>query len=144
LRTFSANAFGKIWPARTISRFTLSLRLATTLPQPFSDANSSLLRIRIVQVKSVPHVPVSHPFVERMIRTIREELLDQVLFWNQLDLERTLAVFRIYYNKHRVHSGIDGIPPEQEQEQGQHRTLPLTEFRWMSHCQGLFQLPAAA
>jgi hypothetical protein len=77
-----------------------------------------------------------------MIRTVREELLDRVLFWNQLDLERKLSAFRIYYNRYRVHSGIDGIPPEQEQ--GHHRTLPLTEFRWMSHCHGLFQLPAAA
>ncbi len=88
--------------------------------------------------------------VRGMIRTIREELLDQILFWNQLDLERKLAAFRIYYNRHRVHSGIDGIPPEQtytsEQTQGreQHTTLPLTEFRWMSHCHGLYQLPAAA
>jgi len=32
-----------------------------------------------------------------MIRTIREELLDQVLFWNQLDLERKLSAYRIYY-----------------------------------------------
>jgi hypothetical protein len=79
-----------------------------------------------------------------MIRTIREELLDQILFWNQLDLERKLAAFRIYYNRHRVHSGIDGIPPEQTQGHGQHTTLPLTEFRWMSHCHGLYQLPAAA
>ena len=79
-----------------------------------------------------------------MIRTIREELLDQILFWNQLDLERKLAAFRIYYNRHRVHSGIDGIPPEQTQGRGQHTTLPLTEFRWMFHCHGLYQLPVAA
>ena len=50
------------------------------------------------QVKSVPYTPVSHPFVERMIRTIREELLDQVLFWNLLDLERKPFAFQIYYN----------------------------------------------
>jgi hypothetical protein len=79
-----------------------------------------------------------------MIRTIREELLDRVLFWNQLDLERKLAAFRIYYNRYRAHSGIDGIPPEQEQRQGHQRKLPLTEFRWMSHCHGLSHLPAAA
>ena len=105
---------------------------------------ANLRVLDIEEVKSVPHVPISHPFVERMIRTIREELLDQILFWNQLDLERKLAAFRIYYNRHRVHSGIDGIPPEQTQGREQHTTLPLTEFRWMSHCHGLYQLPAAA
>ena len=48
---------------------------------------ANLRVLDIEEVKSVPHVPISHPFVERMIRTIREELLDQILFWNQLDLE---------------------------------------------------------
>ena len=100
--------------------------------------------MEIDEIKSVPYVPVSHAFIERMIRTIREELLDQVLFWNQLDLERKLSAFRFYYNRYRVHSGINGIPPEQEKGQGHLQTLPLTEFRWMSHCHGLFQLPAAA
>jgi len=54
--------------------------------------------LEIEEVKSVPYAPVSHPFVERMIRTIREELLDQVLFWNLLDLERKPFAFQIYYN----------------------------------------------
>ncbi|MHB8399768.1 MAG: integrase core domain-containing protein [Candidatus Limnocylindrales bacterium] len=66
----------------------------------------------IEEVKSLPFVPRSHPFVERMIRTVREELLDHVLFWNRLDLERKLSAFRSYYNQNRVHSGINGIPPE--------------------------------
>src|SRR3972149_7054863 len=65
---------------------------------------ANLRVIDIEEVKSVPYTPVSHPFVERMIRTIREELLDQVLFWNQLDLERKLSAFRIYSNQHRAHS----------------------------------------
>ncbi|MHB8534845.1 MAG: integrase core domain-containing protein [Sulfuricaulis sp.] len=79
-----------------------------------------------------------------MIRTIREELLDRVMVWNQLDLERKLSAFRVYYNRYRVHGGIDGIPPE---EQGVHRqpsTLSLNDFHWVSHCHGLFELPAMA
>ena len=105
---------------------------------------ANLRVLGIEEIKSIPYTPVSHPFVERMIRTIREELLDRVLFWNQLDLERKLSAFQIYYNRYRVHSGIDGFPPEHVQGKTLHRTLPLTEFRWMSHCHGLFQLPAAA
>ncbi len=94
--------------------------------------------------KAVPLVPRSHPFVERMIRTIREELLDQVLFWKQLDLERKLSAFRIYYNRYRAHGGIGGIPPEDKRAQRHQRTLPLSEFRWRSHCHGLFELPNTA
>ena len=92
----------------------------------------------------MPLVPRSHPFVERMIRAIREELLDQVLFWNQLDLERKLSAFQIYYNRYRAHGGIGGIPPEDKRGQRHQQTLPLSEFRWRSHCNGLFELPAAA
>jgi putative transposase len=89
-------------------------------------------------------VPVSHPFVERMIRTIREELLDQVLFWNLLDLERKLSAFQTYYNRYRVRRGIGGTPPEHVHDRRRHCTSSLGEIRWMSHCHGIFDLPAAA
>jgi len=84
------------------------------------------------------------PRSRRMIRTIREELLDQVLFWNQLDLERKLSAFRGYYNQYRVHGGIEGIPPDEQGGQCQRGILPLSDFGWRSHCHGLFQLPTAA
>jgi len=35
----------------------------------------------------------SHPFVERLIGTIRREFLDQTLFWNAVDLEKKLGMF---------------------------------------------------
>jgi hypothetical protein len=35
-------------------------------------------------------MPLSHPFVERLIGTIRREYLDRMLFWTMLDLERKL------------------------------------------------------
>jgi putative transposase len=98
----------------------------------------------IEELKSLPFVPRSHPFVERLIRTIHEELLDRVLFWNQLDLERKLSAFRAYYNRYRVLSGIDGIPPEEEGGQCPRQILPFSDFGWTCHCHGLFQLPAAA
>jgi putative transposase len=105
-------------------------------------AHLRVLEIR--EIKAVPLAPRSHPFVERMIRTIREELLDQVPFWNQLDLERKLSGFQIYYNRFRAHGGIGGIPPADKQVPRERRTLSLTAYRWTSHCNGLFELPAAA
>jgi hypothetical protein len=105
-------------------------------------ANLRVLEIK--EIKAVPLVPRSHPFVERMIRTIREELLDQVLFWNPSDLERKLSGFQIYYNRFRAHGGIGGIPPADKQGPREQGTLSLTEYRWSSHCNGLFELPAAA
>src|SRR2546425_7640170 len=36
------------------------------------------------------YVPLSHPFVERLIGTIRRECLDRTLFWTAADLELKL------------------------------------------------------
>jgi putative transposase len=52
----------------------------------FHRWRANLRVMDIEEIKSLPFVPRSHPFVERMIRTIREELLDQVLVWNRPDL----------------------------------------------------------
>ena len=57
----------------------------------------------VTEVKTVPYVPLSHPFVERLIGTIRREFLDQVPFWAARDLERKLLSFKYYYNDQRSH-----------------------------------------
>ena len=74
---------------------------------------ANLRVLEIEEIKSVPYVPVSHLFVERLIGTIRREYLDRVLFWNALDLARKLGEFRDYYNAHRVHRSLDGTTPMQ-------------------------------
>jgi hypothetical protein len=43
-------------------------------------------------------VPISHPFVERLIGTIRREYLDRTLFWSTADLENKLLDFQAYFN----------------------------------------------
>jgi len=57
----------------------------------------------IDEIKSVPYAPISHPFVERLIGTIRREYLDDMFFWNAVDLAQKLREFRDYYNADRVH-----------------------------------------
>jgi len=59
---------------------------------------ANLRILQIEEIKTVPHVPSSHPFVERLIGTVRREFLDQVPFWNACDLERTFSEFQVYYN----------------------------------------------
>ena len=46
--------------------------------------------LEIIEIKSLSHVPMSHPFVERLIGSIRREVLDQTLFWTATDLENKL------------------------------------------------------
>ena len=57
------------------------------------QANLRILEIE--PIKSVPYTPISHPFVECLIGTIRREFLDQTLFWNAVDLGKSLKRFRI-------------------------------------------------
>jgi len=52
----------------------------------------------------VPYVSLSHPFVERLIGTLRREYLDRTLFWTTADLEAKLLEFQHYYNHYRVHT----------------------------------------
>ena len=54
----------------------------------FHQWQANLRILGIPEVKRIPNVPVSHPFIERLIGTIRREYLDQLLFWNESDLER--------------------------------------------------------
>ena len=60
------------------------------------------------EIKTVAYVPLSHPFVERLIGTIRRECLDFTLFWTAADLEMKLNDFQQYYNGYRAHAGLGG------------------------------------
>lgn len=90
----------------------------------------------------MPYVPLSHPFVERLIGTIRRECLDLTLFWTRQDLESKLRDFQDYYNHHRTHSARAGCTPQEPSA----TTAPasLRVYRWRRHCGGLYQTPIAA
>jgi hypothetical protein len=36
--------------------------------------------LQMTEIKSIPYVPLSHPFVERLIGTLRRKYLDRLLF----------------------------------------------------------------
>ena len=105
---------------------------------------ANLRVLEIEETKSVPYVPTSHPFIERLIGTIRREYLDRVLFWNGVDLTRKLAAFRDYYNEHRVHRSLDGTTPAHRAGVSSPAPAALDQYNWQQHCRGLFQTPIAA
>jgi hypothetical protein len=55
--------------------------------------------LRVEEIKTVPYAPMSHPFIKRLIGTIRREYLDQTLFWTAADLEEKLRAFQQYFNR---------------------------------------------
>ena len=129
-------------------------RSGQPLPKHISTDHDPLFRfhrwlanlriLEIDEIKTVPRVPVSHPFVERLIGTIRRELLDRTRFWNALDLERKLQEFRNYYNGSRVHQSLSGNTPEEQAGKPRQTCAALDSFGWREHCRGPFQTPIAA
>jgi hypothetical protein len=97
----------------------------------------------VQEIKTVPYAPISHPFVERLIGTIRRECLDRTLFWTTSDLEMKLLDFQRYYNGHRTHAGLVGRTPDPSFGQG-HARANVSSYRWQPHCRGLYQTPIAA
>jgi putative transposase len=110
----------------------------------FHHRLANLRVFEIEEIKSVPYVPVSHPFVEWLIGTIRREYLDRVLFWNALDLTRKLEELRCYYNERHVHRSRDGTTPAQRAGASAPVPAALDRYGWRQYCRGQFQIPVAA
>jgi putative transposase len=93
----------------------------------------------VTEIKTVPYVPLSHPFVERLIGTIRGEYLDHLLFWTTADLENKLLDFRSHFNNHRTHTS------RRTPDKPVSRPIAnLRSFRWQAHRRNLYQTPRAA
>ena len=125
---------------------TLPKRVSSDHDPPFRFHRwlANLRVLAIEELKSVPYAPVSHPFVERLIGTIRREYLDRAFFWNAMDLTRKLAEFQDYYNAHRVHRSLAGDTPAQCAGAPSPAPAALDHYAWQPHCRGLFQSPIAA
>lgn len=95
----------------------------------FQRWKANLRILEIEEIKTVPYVPLSHPFVERLIGTIRREYLDLVPFWNSRDLERKLSCFHGYYNRDRAHQGIGSGLPEPDLDDAIRNVASLDNYR---------------
>jgi transposase InsO family protein len=106
----------------------------------FHRWKANLRVLEVKEIKTVPDVPLSHPFVERLIGTIRREFMDHVPFWTSRDLERKLYAFRDYYNHARCHRALDGKTPiPSRRSKGSPDSI-----KWKNYCRGLYELPIAA
>jgi len=65
----------------------------------------------IEEVISAPRSPWQNPYVERVIGTIRRELLDHVIVLNEKHLKRLLAEYLEYYHRSRTHQSLDCNAP---------------------------------
>jgi putative transposase len=135
----------------TLCRMFIDATSGQSWPKYLSSDNDPLFQchrwkanlriLEVEEIKTIPHVPMSHPFVERLIGSIRRELLDHTFFWTATDLENKRRDYQVYYNQHRTHSGLGGCTPV---EKTGGKLININQYRWERHCRGLFELPIAA
>jgi transposase InsO family protein len=76
---------------------------------PAFDAVFAAANIQVI--KTPPQAPRANAVCERMVGTLRRELLDRILIVNQVQLRRVLTEYLIHYNGHRPHRTLGQRPP---------------------------------
>jgi len=66
----------------------------------------------IADVPITPRSPWQNPFIERLIGTLRRELLDHVIVLNEAHLKRLLTEYLAYYHAARPHMALDDNAPQ--------------------------------
>ena len=75
------------------------------------DAVFTAAGVRILP--SPPQAPRANAVCERMIGTLRRELLDRMLIINEHHLRRVLTEYLTHYNTARPHRALGQLPPAQ-------------------------------
>jgi len=52
--------------------------------------------------------------------------------------------FMDYCNRYCVHRSLDGRTPAINAPADEHKVIDLNNYRWQSHCRGLYETPIAA
>jgi putative transposase len=65
----------------------------------------------ITAIRTPPRSPQANAYAERWIRTLRHELLDRTIIWNQRQLQQLLDEYIEHYNTHRPHQGLHQRAP---------------------------------
>ena len=63
-------------------------------------------------IKSPPRAPKANSVCERLVGTLRREVLDRILIVNERHLLEVLGEFRCHYNEHRPHQELDPRSPD--------------------------------
>jgi transposase InsO family protein len=65
-------------------------------------------------VKIPPRCPGVNYFAERLVLTVRTELTDRMLIFDERHLRRVLAAYGTHYNLQRQHRALQLRPPRPE------------------------------
>ena len=94
------------------SRFTHTRALLRDRASQFTGDFDEVFRTEDLKILKTPvRVPTANSFAERWIGTLRRELLDRTIIWNQRQLEHLVIDYIDHYNSHRPHRSLNQRPP---------------------------------
>ncbi|MFI1733905.1 integrase core domain-containing protein [Streptomyces acidicola] len=64
---------------------------------------------------SPPRAPKANAICERVVGTLRREILDRMLIYNEAHAVATLTEYTRHYNGHRSHQSRQQLPPDSDQ-----------------------------
>jgi len=67
-------------------------------------------------IKSAPRTPRMNAHCERIIDSIRREVLDHTLIVGEAHARQILTAYQGHYNKHRPHQARNQLPPEAQEQ----------------------------
>jgi len=87
------------------------------LPRDRDSIFNALVRhtistLGLEEVVSAPRSPWQNPFAERVIGSIRREVLDHVIVLGESHARRLLRTYRVYYNETRTHLSLSKDAPD--------------------------------
>jgi transposase InsO family protein len=100
----------------------------------YGDAFRHRVRgLGIEEVLTAPRSPWQNPFVERVLGSIRRELLDHVIVLNEDHLRRILGGFLSYYHDDRTHLSLDKDAPRSRPIETRGETVELPRVGGLHH-----------
>ncbi|MCP4086104.1 MAG: transposase [Actinomycetia bacterium] len=103
----------------------------------FIDSFDEIFRSEGFKILPTPvRTPVANTFAERWIGSVRRELLDRTIIWNQRQLERLITDYIAHHNQHRPHQSLGQRPPTPVDEPPDTPPATVTVLR-TSRCDGL-------
>ena len=103
----------------------------------FVDGFDEIFHTEHIKILKTPiRTPVANAFAETWIGTLRRQLLDRTVIWNQQQLKRIVVDYIAHYNQHRPHRSLDQRPPRPETTSPSPPPPPLHVVK-STRCDGL-------
>jgi putative transposase len=121
LAGITANPDGA-WTTQVARNFLMDLGQRTTSVKflirdragQFTDSFDAVFTADGIRIlASPPQAPRANAICERMIGTLRREVLDRLLIVNEHHLRQVLTEYLLHYNRARPHRALDQLAPDQ-------------------------------